>query len=254
MPYVVRSPRFSFVRFDEEQHETCNPLGVGFCLPVFAFDDVAFQFIVEADTEAEADALCVLDSNMIAMGLVGWNDDCSSPFLLDLTATNDFERFRISPTQLLYNWPHGFPGFDSFIGVGDCFKIVMEVGDDLVVCSNCFQRVNADCYTSVVEYGSSQNIFGFNYCGSGGVTEDEEEEVCEEPTIFQFVNATEIDYDYTPVLQAKYGVVPTVKIYIDDGSGNFVEPIIQVGFDAYPPTKILADLGGAATGFMKISK
>ena len=50
----------------------------------------------------------------------------------------------------------------------------------------------------------------------------------------------------------KYGQVPTVEIWIWDGS-QYVKPFVQAGFDAYPPTAIIADLGGAATGFIKIS-
>jgi hypothetical protein len=46
--------------------------------------------------------------------------------------------------------------------------------------------------------------------------------------------------------------VPTVEIWIWDGS-QYAKPFIQTGFDAYPITRILANLGGPATGFLKIS-
>lgn len=266
MGVQVRSPRFSFVQFStfgyyygftQEEHSTCFPSEVQFCLPVYAYDDVAFQFIVQTDTVAEANELCTLGASAkVKVGLVR---ECSdSAFLVDFDADGYApQRYRISETEVLYNWPHGFPGFDILLAPSDCFyvqvKVLMDSGT-VTGCSNCFQRVgSASCFESVLEYGAEQNIFGFNYCGSGSLFEDEEEAVCE-PTIVQFVDATTISHPYTALMQELYGDVPTVEIFIYDAlTDKYLKANIQVGFDAYPPTLIQADLGGLATGFMKIS-
>lgn len=263
MGVYVRSPGFSFVQFStfgysygftEEDHSTCFPEEVGFCLPVYAYDDIAFQFIVLTDTVAEADELCTLGTTKVKVGLVRACSDAA--FLIDFDADGFTpERFRISEKEVLYNWAHGFPGFDIELVEDDCFyvqvKVLMDSGT-VHGCSNCFQRVLADCYTSILEYGAEQNIFGFNYCGSGALFEDEE--VTCEPTIVQFTDALTISYPYSETMRELYGDVPTVEIWIFEPLENkYFKANIQAGFDAYPPTLIQADLGGPATGFMKIS-
>jgi len=256
----IRSPRFSFVQlataaygYVPETYDTCNFPNVQFCLPVYAYDDVAFMFILQADTEAEADELCALDNpvDKVELGLVR---DCGDDFDVNFSDQSLYpERVRISATQVLYKWPHGFPGFDSEYSLEDCFKVKVVVhldSGDISACSNCFQRIGQDCYTSLLEYGSEQNIFGFNYCD--GSVEDEEAEICSDPTIIEFTDASTLNIPYTLAMQQSYGQVPTVEIWIWDGS-QYVKPFIQAGFDAYPPTAIIADLGGPGTGFIKIS-
>lgn len=259
MSVRVRSPRFSFVQFATadygyvaETYDTCYPGVVQFCLPVYAYDDVAFQFIVETDTVEEADELCSLSEQKVKLSLLR---ECGGEKIIDFHANGYFPtRVRISERQVLYNWEHGLPGFDIEFEIEDCMYVQVEVEMDagtVTACSNCFQRIAQDCFTSVMEYGAEQNIFGFNYCGSGAMFEDEQE-TCEEPTLVSFTNATEIDYAYTDEMREKYGDVPTVEIWILQGS-EYVQTMIRAGFDAYPPTRIIADLGGEATGFMKIS-
>lgn len=259
MSVRIRSPRFSFVQlasaeygYVPETYGSCNFPDAQFCLPVFAYDDIAFMFILEADTEAEADELCVLgEPDKVEVGLVR---ECGDDF--DIAFADQAlrpEKSRISPTQVLYKWAHGFPGFDAEYALEDCFKAKvvahMDSGD-VVACSNCFQRIAEDCFTSLLEYGSEQNIFGFNYCD--GVVEDEEIPICSDPTIIEFTDALTLNIPYTSAMKQMYGEVPTVEIWIFDGT-NYTKAFIQAGFDAYPPTAIIADLGGAATGFIKIS-
>lgn len=255
MGVEIRSPRFSFVRFGtQDNYQTCNPLEVQFCLPIYAHDDIAFQFVAIADTAAEADALCDFANDLVTVGLV---DDCDSDFSLNFktAATLTPERFRIGEKQVLYNWAHGIPGFDSIYNVDDCFRIKILIehptAGDITACSNCLQRIPEDCYTSVIQYGSTQNVFDFNYCGGGDLIE-EDESPCPEATIIQFIDAETLSIPYTAVMAANYGAVPTVEVFILD-NGEYIKPVIRVGFDAYPPTTIIADLGGMASGYIKIS-
>jgi hypothetical protein len=254
MAITIRSPRFSFVQLDpQENYGTCSDATAQFCLPVQLFDDIAFQFVIVTDTKAEADALCGLYADYIQVAL---HRDCEQD--ADLILEDLPEVTRISEKEVLVNWEHGFPGFDAEFEIGECFRIKITVehptAGTVTACSNCFERISPDCYTSVIDYGATENMFDFNYCGAGAMFDDEEETVveCVEPTIIPFTDAPLIDIPYTPAMQAKYGSVPTVELWILEG-GEYVQPFVRAGFDAYPPTRIIADLGGAATGYIKIS-
>lgn len=219
------------------------------CLPVLADDDVNFQFIVQAATEQEADDLCQIGESGIRIGLVR---DCDQPDF-DIEFLELPDRFRISPTQLLYNWSHGFPGMTAEFAVSECFfvrVIVPEAYPPYAGCSNCFQRIDASCFSSVIEYGNDENFAGFNYCGSGG-DETDISGLCE-PTIITFLNQETLTIPYTAAMQVMYGQVPTVQVWLYDMGGNLVNAGIQVQFDAMPPTLITADFGGMASGVMVI--
>lgn len=247
MAYHVLTPRNSFVRFDGELPEDHCIFGQqDFCLPVLEESDVAFQFVVEADTVEEADALCTFGSSGINIGLVA---DCENEF--DIEFSEQPERYRISPTQVLYNWAHGFPGMTGFYDIGACFHIQITVINEITVCSNCFQRIGSSCFNSVIEYGGDENAFGFNYCNSGAIESASETGTCE-PRIIEFTSKTTLAIPYTAGLQALYGSVPTIQCWIYDGGGQLVNMGIQATFDAYPPNMINFDFGGVASGIIVI--
>lgn len=249
MAYSIHSPAQSFVQFSETgviSH--CVFENLRFCLPVYADNDVAFQFYING-TESEIDALCGVYGSPIAIGIVNACDD--EDFLLEFTANpyNDVPNmFRLSPTQMLVNWSHGFPGFTGVIGFGECFKVRVQIGLTQF-CSNCFERTADNCFTSVVEYGCDENCFQFNYCGSGAA---EEEELSCEPTIITFTNQSTLSVPYTQSLKDKYGDVPNVTAWIADGSGDLINMSITIAFDAYPVNQINADFGGNASGILVI--
>lgn len=249
MAYSISSPQQSFVQFNETgKVDHCIFGNINLCLPVFADDDVAFQFYI-IGTESEIDALCGVYGSPIAIGIVNACDD--EDFLLEFTANpyNDVPNlYRLSPTQMLVNWEHGFPGFTGVIGYGECFKVRVQIGLTQF-CSTCFERTADNCFTSVVEYGCDDNCFGFNYCGSG--TTDEEELSCE-PTIIQFTGQSSLSIPYTQSLKDKYGDVPNVTAWIADGSGDLINMSITIAFDGYPVNQINADFGGPANGILVI--
>lgn len=244
MGYSIVTPENSFVRFDGWQPENHCIFGrAGFCLPVYASTDVAFQFVVVADTVEEADALCQFDSSGIEIGLVS---NCEDE--LALTFTDQPERYRLSDLQVLYNWPHGFPGFEGVYEINDCFLVKVIIGTD-EFCTNCFQRIGNDCFTSVLEYGNDENAFGFNYCSSGEVAIGDE--VTCQPYIVEFVDKETLTIPYTSSLQAKFGSVPTVQAWIYDGS-ELVNTGISINLIGTPVSSIFLDFGGLASGFVKI--
>lgn len=248
MAYEIISPAQSFVQFSETGRiDHCIFDQLQFCLPVFSDNDVAFQFII-VGTESEIDALCGVYGSPLAIGIVSACDD--EDFLLEFTGNpyNDVpEISRLSETQLLVNWAHGVPGFTNVIGYNECFKVRVEIG--LVqFCSNCFERTSDNCFTSVIEYSADENAFGFNYCGSGVATESE---ISCEPTIVTFTNQSTLSIPYTAALQAAYGSVPTVQVWISDGT-NLVNMGITATFDTYPPNVLGFDFGGQASGIIVI--
>lgn len=246
MSYSIQSPRNSFVQFGESSTiQSCNFAHITLCLPVYEYDDVYFQFIVSSDTEEEADALCDLTNSLVVVGLA---ENCAGNLIKTFTEKPD--RYRISAFQVLYNWSHGLPDFQSVVNVGGCFVIKVTIDETVDACSNCFNRIAGDCHTSVLEYGNDDNFAGFNYCNSGVVDEDTAD--CD-PTFISFTNQSTLVIPYTAAMVAKYGLVPTIKVWIYDTNGELVNMTVRQAFDAYPPTEIRIDNGGSATGILKIS-
>lgn len=251
MSFTIISPRFSFLQFEETGLiQGCHMQDRYACLPVYETNDVWFQFILQAETAEEADALCGLNPEMVTIGLAG---DCDSEISVDFTEAGYYpDRYRISPTKVLYNWQHGVPGFDSAFSVRDCFTLKVQVAEQ-IFCSPCLQRIAENCFTSVIEYGNDENGFGFNYCadsgedGSGGGSS----EVCE-PLTIPFTNQATLVIPYTAELLAKYGDVPTVQVWIYDENGDLVDMGVSVKFDNVPPTVLMFDFGGNASGIIKI--
>jgi hypothetical protein len=243
----IISPLNSFVQFDNtELIESCEYADIDLCLPVYEDDDVWFQFVIEADTEEEADDLCSLTNAGFSIGIVkGCNDGLLLPFV-DVP-----DRYRISPLQVLYNWSNGLPGFSTVIGVGKCFMVKVIINSQHF-CSNCFQRIFNTCHTSVIEYGNEDNAFGFNYCNSAAVGSEGDSVDCD-PTFISFINQSTLTIPYTASMIAKYGNVPTIKAWIYDTDGTLVNMSVRQALDTYPPTQILIDFGGPATGILKIS-
>lgn len=244
----IISPTNSFVQFDnEETIESCNYRDISLCLPVYEADDVTFQFVIEADTIEEADALCNLENTGFSIGLV---TDCAAGLIL--TFVENPERFRISDFQVLYNWSNGLPGFSTVIDIGECFFIKAIIGEESF-CSNCFQRISDPCHTSVIEYSNEDNFAGFNYCNSNTVDSGGGSSTDCDPTFITFTNESTLAVPYTASMVAKYGTLPTIKVWIYDTNGELVNMSVRQALDTYPPTQILIDFGGPATGVLKIS-
>src|SRR5688500_6561633 len=119
MAYSILTPANSFIRFDAESFPHCIWGTNNLCLPVYAETDIAFQFVIQADTAEEASALCTPYGSGIDMGIVR---DCDQEGF-DLEFADSPDRYRISDRQVLFNWPHGMPGMTGEIEVGECFFI-----------------------------------------------------------------------------------------------------------------------------------
>lgn len=249
MALQIQSPAHSFVQFSETGTYTHCIFGdFTFPMPVYEYTDIAFQFYL-IGTSSDIDAICGPYGTDIRIGIV--NDCESGSFLVEFTGNpyNDVaEIYRLSETQLLVNWSHGLPGFDSVISVEECFHIRVQIGTS-TWCSNVHKRTADSCFTSVIDYTNDENFAGFNYCFSGAI-ETAETATCE-PTIIQFTNLSTLTIPYTQSLKDNYGDVPDVKAYISDGT-NLIDMGITVVFDAYPVNTISLDFGGPASGIVRI--
>lgn len=245
MAYTIVSPRFSFIRFGESDEVlSCSHPGGSICLPVYAEDDLAFQFIVRATTVEEADELCTQSGSGAILGITRDRENIDYNFL------QQPERYRLNDYEVLFNWAYGTPDFDDVVDIGECFYISLTVMEQTVY-SNCLKRIHDDCYTSVVEYGNDENVFGFNYCGGAPVGGDDAE-ACD-PVFLTFTNETVKNIPYNSSMQARFGAMPTVKVWIYNEDNELQDMGIQVTFDTYPVTQINIDFGGPASGVIKIS-
>lgn len=212
------------------------------CLPVYLPSDVAFQFVIVADTQDEADALCNIDTNPVSIGTIRACSDALTPFIGAAT------RYRIGPLQVLYYWGGGITTLLDF-EYGECFRIGVEVLDQFF-CSNCFQRIKDDCHSSVLEYGGDENAFEFNYCA--GETVDQDAGDCD-PLILQFTNQSSMTIPWTAYLESIYGQTPSITVWTYDGS-ELVQAGQVVKYDQFPPTELIIDMGGVNSGVIKITR
>lgn len=244
MALDILSPINSFVQFEETVNNHCLWPGLeDQCLPVYDSEDVYFQFVIEAASAEEADTLCGL-TNSVQVGIVHDCDDAD--FALEFSEVP--ERLRLSPTQVLFNWQHGVPGFIGVIDIGDCFKIRVKIEEN-EWCSNCFSRIANDCFTTVLEYGNEENAFGFFYCASGEISGGDTLTCA--PYFFPFIDKETLTIPYTSSLLAAYGDVPNVQVWMYIG-GVLQIVTVQITMDGAPPSSIEIDLGGMSSGYVVI--
>lgn len=267
MAIIVRTPQNAFIRWNEADSFHHPIYGeVKYCLPIYSQNDASFSFVLEGATEGETETLLDLGNNAVTLGIV---NDTGDPFLLAFS--DKPERFRISERQVLYIWGFGLPDFDTVIDIDECFKLRLDVAGGGVHYSNCFQRIASDEFTSVVEFGSDENAFGFNYCQGDAVEEDSDH--CEDggaygggsyggggstigcdPTYITFLNEATLSIPYTAFLAEKYGDVPSIQTWIYDGAGNLVNAGITASMDNVPPTVLSWDFGGIASGVIRLGQ
>lgn len=254
MAVTIVSPTHSFVRFGEAAADAlCIWGNINYCLPVYDPEDWYFQWVVEG-SESEIDSMCTQDGSEISVSLVS---DCLAAPLITFSELP--ERVRLSTTQMLYNWRNGFPGFTGVVAVGECFKVQITIAatpygypeEEVTSCSNCFERIASDCFTSVIEFGNDEDDFGYKYCYGGNLPGSDDMIECD-PTIVTFVSVATLAIPYTALLQDQYGEFPTVQVWIYDGTGQLVNMGIQAAFDTYPPSMINLDFGGTASGIVVI--
>ncbi len=245
----IQAPRFSFVQFNEsDSFSNCLGESINLCLPIFQDDDLNFQFLLTTTTEEEANSLA-LGNITVEIGIVKEFEDSF------LTTFSGYEVFKIGTNAVLYNFKEGLTDFSDYIEVGECFIVKVVVTTSMVpqsFGSNCFQRIGDDCHTSVVEYGSDDNSFGFNYCAGVDSEAPVTGDTCE-ASFITFTNQSTLSIPYTASLQDAYGNFPSVEVWIRDVNNDLIKSMVEVKLDDYPPSVININFGGNATGLIKLS-
>lgn len=247
MPYSIHVSPFSFIQFAESDViQACNWPGHDMCLPVYDVNDAWFQFSITGDTEEETDALCTIDNENMAIGLV---EQCTDGFLIEFTQKPI--RYRVGALRVVYAWQHGMPGFDSVLDIGECFRFKIQLAEQ-AWCSNCLQRIGNDCHTSVIQFSNNDNAFGYYYCAGGNDADNGDITDCE-PVELQFINQATMTIPWTAYLNDKFGPLPSIEVWVyDPVTEELIKPGIVAKLDTYPPTEIRLDFGGISSGIVKI--
>lgn len=246
---TLSSPPAAFLKFNTEPEEHCIYGTLDLPLPVIYATDYAWQWVLSGSTEAET--LGIFGAT-VRVGLV--LDESDADFLIEFPTT--YQRSRLAPTQILYNWGAGFPGFSGVVAVGQCFRVRVQL-DDQKWHSSRLKRIADDddkCFTSVIAYSSDSGGFGFYGCGPADVVIPGQNEFgnCV-PMVVEFVNVPNVTIPITAEMVTAYGELPSVQVWVYDTNGVLTNMGISANFiGGYPPTAIYVDLGGNASGVVRI--
>lgn len=257
MAIALIHPPASFVQFMVPPEDHCIFGTIDPPLPVVYSSDVAFQIVLQAGSEGEANAVY---NDTVNFGLVREYGDT----VYALQFPNTAVRSKLAPTQILYNWGAGFPGFDAVFDVGECFRVMVELNGQHWW-SKLFKRIAVDdevCFSSVIGYSNDSGGFGFFGCGpttAGGTTGDGGDPIDEEgnciPMMVEIVNEATKTIPITQSMRDAYSELPSVQIWLTNPEGVLQNMGISAQFlGGYPPDRIYVDLGGPASGWVRIGK
>lgn len=245
MAYRILTPRMSFISFSEAAEVHCIYGALNFCFPVVNNNDVAFPYIIEADTEGEAAALA---GGGVTIGIV--NDITDPGFLVQFNT--GMERFLMNPLQVLFTQT-SLPGAIAALDVGQCFKIRVVVFGATFHSTSCFERIEEDCFTSVASYWNDESGFGFPCIGGAGEMPGGGEDLDCRPTVIEFSNVSTLTVPYTSQMIAKYGQIPSCECYIIDENGVPTKMgITEQLIGGIPPSAIFWDFSGPSFGYVRI--
>jgi hypothetical protein len=154
MSIVLSNPRLSFINFSDAPPPDMP-------LPIAAGSDIAFQVLLTAADEAEADTI---GNDTLKLSI--WSMP-ESELLHDYYADGYYFTFyRLSATQVLAYWTNGLPDVDTYAPFDSCFTIVLLVVGTYTFIYNSvlLKHVFDNKYTSIIEYSCEENSYGFNYC------------------------------------------------------------------------------------------
>jgi hypothetical protein len=172
----ISSPKYSFVRFNLPDNNSCCPNEKDYCIPVVDQGDVRFQFQILTDTKEEADQVMAIDDEDCQLWILNGSSNipatAAANIVRDLTTDDSlyFKRFRTGIREVTFIWDSPLQNITSLIDINGCFQlavdIINEIVSDFVYVSNCFKLVPADCYLTLLEYRCNEDQFGFKYCNT----------------------------------------------------------------------------------------
>lgn len=178
-------------------------------------------------------------------------------YRLEMVVFSNMEKTCLTPDELLIFLQSLFP---ETVAVNDFERVTVEVSSAILnkqqVFNNEYRGVQNFLTPELSLISVAYAIEGwfkktcFNSCPDGASIAEVER--CQDPVIMAFHNVSQLNIPYSTQLRSLYGDVPTVGVWKFDGA-EYVKLNTDVGFIDYPPSAIVADLGGVASGFVKIS-
>ena len=166
MAIVLSSPKYSFVQLFEQYNDSCGAFEQ-FALPVYDLKDLEFQMTALVDG---TDKTTFLAAHVNA----GITIDCVTPGILVQnwigTWTQTETGAGVAPDTWVGNFKWNTNTLFTGLSIGQCFNIVFYKQSDGLPVTDCtyttFQKIQADCFTSVIEYRNNSNAFYFDYSSS----------------------------------------------------------------------------------------
>jgi hypothetical protein len=154
---TATTARANFFNFSSTEPPNNTPL------PVATPTDIAFQILLTAESEAEADSIgtgAIILYVMSQDGTTQLHDYHLDGYL--------FQQYRTGPHTVLIFWPHGLPNIASYVDANTCFRLAIEIVPDVVThymaAGPVLKLITEPKYTSVLEYSCEENSYGFTYC------------------------------------------------------------------------------------------
>lgn len=155
-------------------------------MPINSLDDLQMQLVVDTAENGVLENFQLLLGDGVTSGyryfITICNDGCeikpsvtNSETLLNKAYIIDWVQVPLTNIFVneVINWSNLVALFNSDIKIGDCFSFCLvkrepdvtagEWIDTVLGCSNCFQRIDDTCFTSVISYRSNDNNFCFYY-------------------------------------------------------------------------------------------
>lgn len=164
MAVVYSVPTYSFLQFNEPD-QACTWIDRP-CLPVYALTDLQFQVIAFVDDTDKP----LFESYAVNAGVTV---NCDTPGILTSNFIGRWIKYVTGsgdePDQWVGYFTFNTEGQFTLYGAGQCFHISIfrsDSGANISCFETCFTKIVDNCYTSILAYRNSSNIFGFNYTSS----------------------------------------------------------------------------------------
>lgn len=174
------APRYSFVQLQDPAEADCA-FGPGVCLPMSSISNISFQMYLVNGATPVGGVTRTIYANPVPTTF-----DCDAAVRIDedlqVAMHGEIANFSGGAYTTVVNFFMDAASWDTWnvgepterkVLQGECFRFQIiedwRDGGDIVIarevigCTNCFVRVEASCFLSVLQYSCDENSFGFNY-------------------------------------------------------------------------------------------
>jgi len=154
----------------------CCPTDKEYCVPVVENDDLKFQYQINTDTADDDYAIMELNNEDIELLLLEGADNVAgtapAATIRNYTSQDNlyFEKFRTGETEITCVFDQSLLSLETYIALDACFQLAVSIDDgvtsDLIFVSNCFKRVAASCFLTLISFRCLEDQFGFRYCNT----------------------------------------------------------------------------------------